>query len=1464
MQQTLEQTLDEVKKNSNGDVRVLPISDLVMMQMTGDFDSLLDKLESPASPDRDEVAKMIEATRESTTAKKLFSEIVRKTIEAQFGDKKATLRELGQNAIDSYDVDARDKRVIFDLKDEGDFRVLRVRDYGAGMSPKELVRDLLVPYNSGKEFDPTKTGEHGIGWYSIVDLADHVKVTTKKPLAPTTSQVVVFKKDEGWSFALANNLQDAFSPELNLGDNSSGTEVTAFIPKDKFTREEVEDSLYQYLGMVDLNDALIKFGPEFINSVSTTYNSASPVDIFLDKKWRATKLRMGVSKRGLYDNLNDPRFKIRNQNLEKILFTQKGHFIKYDSPQFGAGTVHSKLMGDMMGMGLDFWVEVPREVTLTKGRNNIIADHEPAVIEGMYKSFENLFLDVILTDERILYRDSQELFSSLSDIFKNQYQGLVKKAERKKFGFKRKLASYAAAVGSGFVDAGALIVAGTGKVIKGTAKGLGSFVRYPFNSMPQDLANLATSIRDGWPKFKEEFKKEFPEFNRTVISPASAVAAGTFGATNAAIEAYQRYGAKGAVISTLGMLGAAGAVTFRKPLTEAAKKYGLRALTIGAATAALGYGGYELYQNYGLKPVQIAGTVALGAAATIGLYHVGRLGCIAARSARDSLIDWLKFNGVKKRKVWDFEGNLENILQIGEAMGREISSLATKYTLPALKVATAVGALSYGLHEVYSHYGPGPMIAAAIGTGVIGGITLGNHKLRELASKAKEGLLEKLGLYQNIEEKREKKKQRIMNRITKKYMSHIQKDEFFSRIMDKKIINSEFYFSENDKKAVEKVTSSLTIGEMFNNFWETGFLTPEARERSIENDRRNWHNGGGWNLPRPEYTPKAKVRSDGTLNKSTVKLSIDDLIKLRLEDKLRIDRGERGYFFRDIDNKPKNGDYVVDYKNPVVKAVIDKMDEVGIRTHHAFDVKILEDRLDNINGALREMATVAYIATGLGIANYIYKSIKGEIDKSNMSNTGQAFSRFTDRCVGNIINYYNKKDKSKPLIEFGKGMVAGGRFVAKPLLYTAGGLGAVYGAGWGVYQAYDKFGGLGLASAIAAIGIGGFIKIAPEASAALGREIVNRAVSTAGVLNPLRYPGYVVNAGRGICNYAISQKNRTIEFAKSLRDSYVAHREKKARDAETIKNMESHISPVKEDKPENESLVKIIGDAFKAMKKDLSDRFTDSWMFDLFGYGVKEGQNFNNLTLSKLEDMTERCASGRVYVDFMRAAQSLNTIVSKATGTEEHELVLTNESDIYECSSGVNLSEPKRKQKPKLKINIRFGDSTAILSCFDAIHLEQNNDLRHQIAYCLLDNLIHNKAHELAHDGKPHFLTGSSMHELDFFPTKARLGRQVMKYLIENNISPVDYVQSTKEKLEEQQPHSEYHIGPEYLNMMAHASRRKLNSQKAFLKERYLMNPGANKILPGHFCDSAPLHIAYKTNPPANQTTQNTTPPSAV
>src|SRR3989339_730762 len=1363
MQQTLEQTLDEVKKNSNGDVRVLPISDLVMMQMTGDFDSLLDKLESPASPDRDEVAKMIEATRESTTAKKLFSEIVRKTIEAQFGDKKATLRELGQNAIDSYDVDARDKRVIFDLKDEGDFRVLRVRDYGAGMSPKELVRDLLVPYNSGKEFDPTKTGEHGIGWYSIVDLADHVKVTTKKPLAPTTSQVVVFKKDEGWSFALANNLQDAFSPELNLGDNSSGTEVTAFIPKDKFTREEVEDSLYQYLGMVDLNDALIKFGPEFINSVSTTYNSASPVDIFLDKKWRATKLRMGVSKRGLYDNLNDPRFKIRNQNLEKILFTQKGHFIKYDSPQFGAGTVHSKLMGDMMGMGLDFWVEVPREVTLTKGRNNIIADHEPAVIEGMYKSFENLFLDVILTDERILYRDSQELFSSLSDIFKNQYQGLVKKAERKKFGFKRKLASYAAAVGSGFVDAGALIVAGTGKGIKGTAK-----------------------------------------------------------------------------------------------------KYGLRALTIGAATAALGYGGYELYQNYGLKPVQIAGTVALGAAATIGLYHVGRLGCIAARSARDSLIDWLKFNGVKKRKVWDFEGNLENILQIGEAMGREISSLATKYTLPALKVATAVGALSYGLHEVYSHYGPGPMIAAAIGTGVIGGITLGNHKLRELASKAKEGLLEKLGLYQNIEEKREKKKQRIMNRITKKYMSHIQKDEFFSRIMDKKIINSEFYFSENDKKAVEKVTSSLTIGEMFNNFWETGFLTPEARERSIENDRRNWHNGGGWNLPRPEYTPKAKVRSDGTLNKSTVKLSIDDLIKLRLEDKLRIDRGERGYFFRDIDNKPKNGDYVVDYKNPVVKAVIDKMDEVGIRTHHAFDVKILEDRLDNINGALREMATVAYIATGLGIANYIYKSIKGEIDKSNMSNTGQAFSRFTDRCVGNIINYYNKKDKSKPLIEFGKGMVAGGRFVAKPLLYTAGGLGAVYGAGWGVYQAYDKFGGLGLASAIAAIGIGGFIKIAPEASAALGREIVNRAVSTAGVLNPLRYPGYVVNAGRGICNYAISQKNRTIEFAKSLRDSYVAHREKKARDAETIKNMESHISPVKEDKPENESLVKIIGDAFKAMKKDLSDRFTDSWMFDLFGYGVKEGQNFNNLTLSKLEDMTERCASGRVYVDFMRAAQSLNTIVSKATGTEEHELVLTNESDIYECSSGVNLSEPKRKQKPKLKINIRFGDSTAILSCFDAIHLEQNNDLRHQIAYCLLDNLIHNKAHELAHDGKPHFLTGSSMHELDFFPTKARLGRQVMKYLIENNISPVDYVQSTKEKLEEQQPHSEYHIGPEYLNMMAHASRRKLNSQKAFLKERYLMNPGANKILPGHFCDSAPLHIAYKTNPPANQTTQNTTPPSAV
>ncbi|MDP2908587.1 MAG: ATP-binding protein [Nanoarchaeota archaeon] len=179
----IEREVSKLKSESKGRVYNTILSDLVMVQMAGDFDAFLESLPSEENPGSEKpfarANEIIKETRKKVTTKNLFPSIVEKTIEAQFGDKHAALRELGQNSRDAYECFEKDKPILFDVSKEDNYMVLKVRDYGSGMSLKDVVKDLLIPYNSGKEFDLTKIGEHGIGWYSIVDLAELVKVVTK-------------------------------------------------------------------------------------------------------------------------------------------------------------------------------------------------------------------------------------------------------------------------------------------------------------------------------------------------------------------------------------------------------------------------------------------------------------------------------------------------------------------------------------------------------------------------------------------------------------------------------------------------------------------------------------------------------------------------------------------------------------------------------------------------------------------------------------------------------------------------------------------------------------------------------------------------------------------------------------------------------------------------------------------------------------------------------------------------------------------------------------------------------------------------------------------------------------------------------------------------------------------------------------------------------------------------------------
>jgi hypothetical protein len=500
----IKKEIAQFKKDGSIKPFTVTLSDLVMMQMVGRFDEFLEKLPSEPGGSFSDASAMIEETRENVTTEKLFNGIVRKSVEAQFGEKHVTVRELGQNGLDSYKPNDYDRRILFDVDEKKRKRhvVLRARDFGVGMDLKDIIKNLLIPYNSGKEFDPTKIGEHGIGWYSIVDIADVVKVTSRRRGSSRTSQALIYREGDEWYSTLNPSSSNGFCEQLNL--RSEGTEVTAYIPSNATSLELIREHLHKYVGMVENSNGKITCNGVPINNIRGMYTTTVPIPVCIDHS--ELPLTMGVSKRLLQGrSYGDSRFADRNRNLEKILMTQRGLFIKYEDNQFDGRTFHCKFLNSMMQMGLDFWVEVPEHVTLTKGRNNIIADHNPAVLEAMYVAFENLFTDVLLCDEEILNHHSNQVFSCISQLFDKDYSELVNNFEKKKYSAKRRFMSNTALVGSKAVDIGALV-----------GKGLYVAGRYIARCFLHVGQGICKGIAGSYRYFRDDFSEDYERFKKAL------------------------------------------------------------------------------------------------------------------------------------------------------------------------------------------------------------------------------------------------------------------------------------------------------------------------------------------------------------------------------------------------------------------------------------------------------------------------------------------------------------------------------------------------------------------------------------------------------------------------------------------------------------------------------------------------------------------------------------------------------------------------------------------------------------------------------------------------------------------------------------------------------------------------------------------------------------------------------------
>lgn len=1200
-------------------IYTISLADLVMMQMVGNFDTFLETIVSGTNKLAIEAA--IRATRQNVTTPRLFSGIVNKTIEAQFGNKYATIRELGQNAIDAYGLDDTSKVVKFHVGGDGQYLVLRARDYGCGMTLKSLVKDLLIPYNSGKEFDPTKIGEHGIGWYSIVDVADLVKVTTRSN--GHTCQTLIYNDGE-WRATIHPMSSNGFSKKFN-GHDENGTEVSAYVQS--MSKVEIVNHLYQFLGTVDRSYGQVYYNQRHVNSISETYRRGAPVQTVISANVRP--LIMSVSKREIQGGYHDVRFKYRNQNLSKILYTQRGLFIKYDDSQFIEETVHHKLITDMMSMGLDFWIDIPEHVMLTKGRNNVVADHMPAVLDSSYKAFENVFLDILLEDDEVLEHSSGILLTSIANIFEQKYQFKVREVQRNKYSLKRRLAS--------------IFAAGLSKCI--------DFVKICLKS----VALLFIAL----------FR-------------------------NAPIALWK-----------LGQI----KVT-KKGLSVAAFYIGVAVITITIAAVVT-----ALFKSFGWAPFLYALYFLIFEVVGVGSYY--GLKWFVKSSLQLAISIQFSINNILRSLAEFGRGFIVLTQTLMRTITWDKMSTPDISDVMLIPVRLIIVVLQLALYIVKYALNSVLKVVLSLRT-PLAAVARVLNICKVYTVKWFMTALHFCGLYVNMEAKRERKRLQQCKKVSKKYLTFMHKDTFFKRIAHKKIINATMYYSAAEEAREQSSLSSIfrsTFVETLNDIG--GLLSFSEESPPVIPETHH------------ESSFRKQYGLSNKLTKYTTKISIDEAIQYYLQIRLKYVKDD------DRNQLPKfsHGDVFVNYSNPLLKSVIDKMEQVAIDIRNQYDVSILEDHLDNVGTALIATLMFLYFMSGLGFCHVILSFIfRTQVHNPFLK---VAFYVKTKDFIVRAFNWLFIKKKAH--IRLWNTMVRAAKHCARQIPDTL--------------REMRRRG----TSVIKSIAVLPFVLVGKIARFTF-RWIITPVCR---VIDPRRYPTYIsvvlnviVSAIAGFVKGATSESP-----VQRLSNGFYDLKEKQRK---------ANVERQKESSKLLKVMLKNVG-FFEKLYHSWIEWYKVSPLFYFFGDGSYGGKDFKGMTKSKLANIVKLANVGKAYYEYFCMVEAMDYEVCRALACKPYKITYGGDrrfsyvhhhfiADEKELQISTNISSsyvsPIRTSGPYGR---RFTASEVSVST---------------LAYHLLDQLIHLRAHHNIEDMM------RINHTIQFYTKKSELRRTVVQYFLDNNIEP--------------------------------------------------------------------------------------------
>ncbi|MDY6766343.1 MAG: ATP-binding protein [Candidatus Nanohaloarchaea archaeon] len=360
MTRRYDQGLDRVRERGEA-LTSVPVQDLILLELMGETGTFLEALTD------DEVAEhaVIEQARSEMAVPGIEADIHSNAVESQFGDDETAIRELAQNAKDAYPAGAeqRDVRISHETYDGGSR--LGVRDFGGGMLQEEVVEYLLVPFKSKKRGQSETIGEHGIGWQSVMDLASGVEVITGRQGYVTAARLR--EDDDRWTAELSAQ-EAAFD----------GTLVE--LDTDGLDQDSVEQALQKHVGFVDPSSATITFNGDQVNTLRTLYEPRGQADIY---------------NRGEQGTVTVYATADGAAEINEVPVTQDGLYVTSQEQMTGTGSLLADILEDIMRDGYDFRVELPTNVGLTKGRNDIVARDRQEAEEAIVTAFEETVLSYL-------------------------------------------------------------------------------------------------------------------------------------------------------------------------------------------------------------------------------------------------------------------------------------------------------------------------------------------------------------------------------------------------------------------------------------------------------------------------------------------------------------------------------------------------------------------------------------------------------------------------------------------------------------------------------------------------------------------------------------------------------------------------------------------------------------------------------------------------------------------------------------------------------------------------------------------------------------------------------------------------------------------------------------------------------------------------------------------------------------